>query len=220
VQLNPPPAGLGAVSAGGVVTPDSSRVVFTGTLDLDLTNHLYSVPIHGPSSSAIRISVDLPPGRDVTSWTAVTPDGGYVLYGADSVVAGSSQVYRVPVEGPVSANLPLSSTPASGGTVEYERVSPDGRTVFFWGDFATPGVEELFAVPFDGPADAVQRVNAPLVAGGNVYTEISWTPDGRSLAYRADQEVDGKVELYLAAVPLFVDGFESGDSGRWSSTTP
>ena len=38
--------------------------------------------------------------------------------------------------------------------------------------------------------------------------------------YVADQEVDGKLELYAGDACLLCDGFEMGSTIRWSSTLP
>jgi hypothetical protein len=218
VELSPPATGPGGAGAP-IVTLDSATVVFGADLEGDLKFRLYTVPIGGPSSAAQRISVDMAPGGDVTGWYSGDVDQ-YEVYAVESVVDGSSQLFRVPATGPEADNIPLTATPVSGGTIEYSRFSPQGDRVYFWGDFAIDGIEELFSVPLDGPPDAVVKVSAPIVPGGNVLSGFQWTPDDRELVYRADQEVAGKVELYLASVPLFRDGFESGTTERWSSATP
>lgn len=70
-------------------------------------------------------------------------------------------------------------------------------------------VFELFSAPLDGSTPAV-KLNAPLVSGGDVILSeppyspnASWpqvTPDGRSVVYRADQDLDDVFELY--GVPI------------------
>lgn len=45
--------------------------------------------------------------------------------------------------------------------------------------------------------------------------------DSPSVLYRGDIDVDGVLDLYFSRDNrLFADGFESGDTSRWSNATP
>jgi hypothetical protein len=83
------------------------------------------------------------------------------------------------------------------------RFTPDSTHVLYVADQEEDGTNELYVAPLDGSAPA-RKVNAPLVAGGDVSIELSRrsfvevTSDSRHVLYRADQELDERFELYLA----------------------
>jgi hypothetical protein len=79
-----------------------------------------------------------------------------------------------------------------------------GRAVFV-ADLVVPGVRELFSAPLDGSAPPV-RLNGTFAIGGGLRTQTSslrgafaLSPDGLTVAYRADERTAGTVELF--AVP-------------------
>jgi len=88
------------------------------------------------------------------------------------------------------------------GDVAEFQVAPDGRHVVYRADQAVDGVSELFSVSIDGGAPA--RLNAPLVAGGNVgldlFHNFRISPDGSRVVYWADQDEDELFELF--SVPI------------------
>jgi hypothetical protein len=51
--------------------------------------------------------------------------------------------------------------------------------------------------------------------GGDIVGPTLQIASEGSIVYRADQDIDGQFELYSIPSPLFVDGFESGDTSRW-----
>lgn len=57
---------------------------------------------------------------------------------------------------------------------------------------------------YDVALDATTKLSGPMTAGGNVI-EFSISPDGRYVAYLADQDTDGSIELYVAP----------SDGGSW-----
>jgi hypothetical protein len=91
-------------------------------------------------------------------------------------------------------------------------------------------------VDFNGDGDwndAGEQVftNAPVVAGANSlsFSTPTTVVTPTFARYRFDtvgglaatgSATDGEVEDYLFETPIFVDGFESGDTLAWSSTTP
>jgi hypothetical protein len=127
-------------------------------------------------------------------------------------VPGVRELFSAPLDGsapPVRLNAPF----ASGGGLRTQtsslrgafEVAPDGLTVVYLADQRTAGTVELFAVPTDG-SRAPRVLNQELVAGGDVgasdvavpIVPFAFRPDGRAVAYLADQEEDGVVELFLS----------------------
>ena len=68
-------------------------------------------------------------------------------------------------------------------------------------DLEENGQTELFSVPIEGPAEASEKLNGPLVSGGSV---LGWDLSQRNqVAYKADQDKLDVHELYLADLPKY-----------------
>ena len=76
---------------------------------------------------------------------------------------------------------------------------PDGLCVVYRADQDANNVQELYSVVTDGSAAPV-KLSAPLVGGGDVKRGFVLTPDGQRVVYRADQDTNERVELYLARI--------------------
>ena len=92
----------------------------------------------------------------------------------------------------------VSPTTGTGNTVTsatYTVLSPDNARLAFRGTFLSPGAD-LFVSDLTGvtPQVAVQ-VSGNLVAGGAVSYFI-FSPDGKRIVYKADQDVDNVFEAY------------------------
>jgi len=81
--------------------------------------------------------------------------------------------------------------------------SPDGQWVAYRADQRVDEMIELFASRPDGSFN--KRVSGPLVVGGDVRRindiepHYDWSADGKRLVYLADQVVDERFELFVAA---------------------
>jgi hypothetical protein len=71
-------------------------------------------------------------------------------------------------------------------------VLPDGGLVYVAAD-ETEDVFELFHAAPDG---TITKLNPPLVEGGEVLPGVALSADGAKLLYRAEQDVDGQIDLY------------------------
>jgi hypothetical protein len=60
-------------------------------------------------------------------------------------------------------------------------------------------IDELYVSIDDGTAITVEKLSRTLVSGGQVV-DFAVSPDGRRVAYKADQQVFGKFELYVVPV--------------------
>ncbi len=113
IQLNPdlPAASHASVQA---ISPDSARVVYRAN-PVDLARYdLFSVPIGGPSSSAVNLSASVQNWDPIVVVPQFSPDSTWVLYLASREDPNRHELYRVPAAGPASANLrlnPIEGTP-------------------------------------------------------------------------------------------------------------
>lgn len=104
---------------------------------------------------------------------SITPDGRWVLYGAQAP-EGFVSVWKISVDG----GEPIRLTNKQSG---YVRVSPDGKTFACSYNAADGERPQLAVFPIEGGEplhvfDVLPRANLSI--------GIRWTPDGRSLVYR------------------------------------
>jgi Tol biopolymer transport system component len=61
------------------------------------------------------------------------------------------------------------------------------------------GPSELYSVAITGLYSDSVKISGTLVAGGNVqyYSGFQFSPDGSRVVYRADQDTDEVIELYV-----------------------
>lgn len=163
---------------------------------------LFRVPITGGTS--VKLNAPLVAGGGVWSFT-ISPDSARVVYRADQEADNVFELYSVPLDGsapPVKLNKPLA---AEGDVSGVFRITPDSSRVIYIADQDTNDVDELYSVPLAGPAAGGIKLNPPLVSGGDVgyppaSAYFSLSPDGTRVVYYADQETDGRIELFSAAV--------------------
>jgi Tol biopolymer transport system component len=78
--------------------------------------------------------------------------------------------------------------------------NPDGSKVLYVADQDVEGVGDLYLADIATPG-SVTKVNPPFVDGGDVTgTNYEFSPDGATIVYIADQDVNGVNELYAVDV--------------------
>jgi Tol biopolymer transport system component len=178
------------------VSPDSSRVVYQADQQTDEVGELYSVPLAGPASSAIKLNEALVTGGDVLfNYYQISSDSSRVIYQADQDVDGVIELYRVPLAG--GAGSKLNGSLVTGGGVFDFQISPDSSRVVYMADQDTNEIFELY-VADDGQTKVGFSAAAAMVAEG---------AGGKSLT----------VELSGAAVlPVTVDYAATGGTATGS----
>lgn len=133
---------------------------------------------------------------------AILPDGRVLL-----VAAQTEDVYELFVASPRGGALTRVSAPmpADGDVLRGLAVSRDGSKVLYRADADTDDVVELYAVSLAAPGVAV-KVNATMVAGGNVSRVFALSADGRRAAYIADADTDALDELYTVDLSAATPG--------------
>lgn len=142
------------------------------------------------------ISPAFPPHTNSIKYL-ISPDSQSVAYHADIEVDGVFHVYTIPI----SQTTPIRVTPdfVAGGSVirlRYE-YTPDSKSIVYIAEQEVKGRAELYVVPVEGGAS--QKLNGPLVSGGNVQSFLIDGDSGR-VVYSADQTTDEVRELY--SVPI------------------
>jgi hypothetical protein len=198
----PVPLGHGDYVYGGVLSEDGSRFAFIED------GVAYAVSLGASAPTAVRVSPEVGSARLVQS-LALSSDGSRLAMAGDLTTDGVFELYLVDLSGPSPGPARKASRPlVAGGDVDagflgiaYHRFSPDGRWLAYWADARFDEVPELFVVDVSGEAPGSNaRVSGDLVAGGEVSRSLEspFSPDGRMIAYRADQLSDDVSELFVA----------------------
>ncbi len=180
-------------------TADGARVLYLADQTTVGVFELFSVPTGG--GVATKLNGTLVAGGDVAFFKT---DGvsARIVYVADQDTDGRNELYSVPAAGGAVTKLNGTMPGGSTGiaTIGAFRVWPDGSKVVYRTDQSTAGKIELYSVPITGGSPT--KLNPALVAGGNVVAlSLPVFADGSTrLAYRADQEVDERFELYSVPV--------------------
>ena len=170
-------------------------VVFIADNDDDGINELYVSQNNG--TRVLMLST----GGDVQDFK-ISPDGSRVAYRADQDTPGVVELYVNSING----GNPVKVTPdlAPDGDVEVPFAlnfdafnwSPDSNRIAYLADQENDDFYELFVSAPDGSSNF--KVSGELHTnfdGGDVL-EFEWAPDSSLIAYRADQDFNGVIELY------------------------
>ena len=126
-----------------------------------------------PTGSDTQI---IPPAPGVYASLAFSPDGNYVYYRRSATMrANEFHLFRAPVLGGVPTQIvrDIDSNPA---------FSPDGQHMaYIRANDPDPGKYRLLSANLDGSNETVLRIAQS--ARGADPTQISWSPNGKTLAY-------------------------------------
>ncbi|MFK7955463.1 MAG: TolB family protein [Lysobacterales bacterium] len=180
----------------------------------DGVRELYSVPITGPSTDAVKLNQDFGLTVGGSSEYQVSPDLTRVAFQATLETAGQSELWSVPLEGPASAGIKLNPPLPAAADVFFDFVfSPDSQRLAYRVDIDTNDVFELFSVGSTGPAAASVKISGPLASGGDVCANSAncyrFAPDSSRVVYQADADADRETELFIADDGRAAAGFVS-----------
>lgn len=168
-----------------------------------------------PPSPTTRLSIALPPGEQVTTAPAISPDGRTIAYAAGHTVSTSRLYLRSlddfvarPVEGSTAARYPF--------------FSPDGRTVAFFAE------GKLRRAPVAAPV-ATDLARAPEAWGGTwgaddhiVYVPIFpaglWRIPAQGGVPEQLTQPDGAEAGYAHVFPQYLPGTSDVLFGYWGRT--
>lgn len=192
---------------------DSTHVYYVADQDTINVTELYYVDVSGATPGVpVKLNGPMVSGGNVAPTdVAMSPDGDWISYIADQEADTVSELYLVdlrtsPPSPAVKINLPL----VSAGDVSSSAWSPDSTRVLYNADQQIDAMNELYVVGVGGalPLSPI-RVNAPFVpAFGTVSNATpagyTWSPDSAWIAYRAEANVDGALDLFV--VPMGASG--------------
>lgn len=190
-----------ALVAGGNVVDyngDGAQVVYVVDNLVDEQMQAYIVPIGGPFTASVRLHQNLPSGGDVLAAAAVPsdPDPVAVLVG-DLRADGQLEFFVQHLDG-VGAPHPLFGTVPVGATLDSTCLGgalPDFSAFFECADLDSLGKVELwrFDIAFDSEP---QRLSSFAAIAAADVTRAIVSPDGRFVAFRSDNNVDERFDLF------------------------
>lgn len=216
VRLNGPLVAAGDVSTSLFWSPDASMVAYLADENTDQQNELFLVDLRGASPSpARRVNNPMIAAGDVDDDVFFLPDASAIFYRADEVSDFDDGLYMAPIAGG-APQTPVQLNVADVDADDYA-LSPDGSRLFFISNDGPSGSDELFVVDFTTPVRSPPiKVNPDFMSGAIDVITAQWSPDGARIAYAADQDVEGMVELYV----VDVSGFAFGTPAKVSPFAP
>jgi Tol biopolymer transport system component len=146
------------------MSADGSRLVYAAYTS---TANVWALPIPVDGRASPASAVQVTSGNQTVEGVRVSADARWLLY--DSDIGGSSDVYRVPVEGGEVERLTRGPLDKFRGAL-----SPDGKSLVY--HVFESGSRHLFLQPLDGgPARQLTRAQGQ-------QSMANWSPDGDALA--------------------------------------
>ena len=191
--------------------PDSSRIAYIARQDSSAEELYSSTPVGNEGN--VKVSGGLTAGGGVFSflWSPDLTVTDLIAYLADQTTVNVNQLYSSAPDGSGNGNI------SGDGQVEllYDwafSASGTSPLVFLAKKDSTTNVE-LYA-SFDNGATVVKLSGDIIPDSGNVL-DFAVSPDGSQVAYKADQQVFGKFELYV--VPVSINGGTAINVSRQST---
>jgi Tol biopolymer transport system component len=211
LRVNGPlaPADADVEAAGFDFTADSMHVFYIADQDTINVTELYLVDVSGATPGLpVKLNGPLVAGGNVTpSDVAMSPDGNWIAYIADQDVDAVTELFLVDLRGPAPTAAAKTSAPmVTAGDVTSFAWSPDSTRILYNADQQIDAMNELYMVGVGGVQPlAPVKVNAPFgPAFGTVLNTTpagyAWSPDSTWVAYRAEANVDGALDLFVVPV--------------------
>lgn len=169
-------------------------------------DELFLVNLSGPSPSApTRLNAPMVAAGDAQSSSNgngynFAPDSQSLFYRADQDIDGADELYLVDLSA-ASPGIPVklhSAAPTANEDVFSAFFAPDSSQILYVADLLSSGDNE--ARLFNRRNSQTATLNGPLVTNGDVqisFAGLAFSRDGRRMAYRADQQTDAVIELFL-----------------------
>jgi Tol biopolymer transport system component len=146
------------------LSADGSRIVYAAYVS---TANVWAMPIPDDAPRSAASAVQVTSGNQTVEGLRVSPDGRWLVY--DSDIGGSSDIYRVPVDGGEVERLTRGPLDKFRGVL-----SPAGADLVYHA--FQSGSRHLFLQPLDG------RPARQLTPADGQQSMANWSPDGSALA--------------------------------------
>jgi Tol biopolymer transport system component len=171
---------------------DGDTLLYLAPVDGDdweeVAVHRADLTVTPPVSSAATESVILSQPGEQYQWSP-SGDRLAIVTGRRLVVLDATTGLRHVVNAPLVPNASVLSY----------AWSPDGDSIAYVANQDDDRRFELYHVDMSGPAPAQRRKVSPPVDHDVRVDAIRWSPDSTRLAYRANQDVETRTEIYAGA---------------------
>lgn len=211
----------GGTVVGGFSVLGGTHALYAAEQDLNDVLELYSVPIGGGVTT--KLNLPLVAGRSLSNF-ALSPDETMLFYVTDVTTDERFELWRVPTLGGTTFRVSHQvASPDADWDVLTLAAAADSSGIAYTYRFQNCAgcLSNEFLFRGDADADEVRRLDG--CPGGSrqvVATPVASPTDPKRFAYIADQEVNGRFDLYVGDDCLLCDGFESGATSRWNQATP
>jgi Tol biopolymer transport system component len=188
------------------ITPDSQRLVYRAVDDSTnpATPRLYTVLLSGLAFSRRDLSRIIVSGGGVQEGFQISPNGKYVVFGADKEVTGKIELYSAVLEGqfiplnPVQLNVVLDDT--KDVSFHTLKISPDSAWVVY--NANQNNAHDLFRVPIRGPIISNVKINQPISPTFLFIWEdnFGFSPDSSHIIFTSVQDSPDILDLYSIPV--------------------
>ncbi|UTW44261.1 hypothetical protein KFE80_07570 [bacterium SCSIO 12696] len=197
IRINSPLTSVNDFVGSSAWAPDGSRIAYAMSIAGGSTEVFTALP--DASSEPVRVS-RIDENNETFGFLLWLFDSSRITFSAFSTLTEEQRYY---VNEPDGGSLTLAASSPSGilRSVQFSpSVSFDSNHIGFLAN--SNGPVELFSVAADGTD--LNRVNGELVTGGRVSEDIEslwrWSPDSSRLSYWADQDIQGRLELYTSQI--------------------
>jgi hypothetical protein len=195
-----------ALVAGGDVSSGASafedRVLYVADNAVDGQTQAFVVPIDGPFTASVRLHGDLAPGELVGGALFVArPGAPLALFASDLRDAGKVELFvqdldapgePYPLFGALPAGVGFRSSCESGAT-------PDLASLVVCADLDVAERIQLHRLDLDF-GTTPERLSSTIPVAGADVTRLTLSGDGVWAAYRADEAVDERFDLFRVRV--------------------
>jgi Tol biopolymer transport system component/predicted Ser/Thr protein kinase len=144
-----------------------------------------------------------------SSWSRISAAVALLFLSAFAALAFVHFREVTPAAGTVHFQLPYPAdlSPVSSGVFA---ISPDGGRVAY-GAFGTDGIARIWLRPLD----RLESTQLPGVEINRITASLFWSPDGRHLAYWADQKLQ-RIDVAGGSAQVIADAPMGANGGSWN----
>ncbi len=192
----------GAVEDYYKISDDSDTVVYSANATASQRSDLYSVPIHGGTSTLLNTGSVSSHSVEPTFLISSDDLNPRVVFRSAPLSSAVYQLYSVPLGG--GAVNRLNGSLGSGEAVATGfDISPDGNWVVYRSDEGTDNIYDLYSAPITGGTPI--RLNEELeayadVLGSPSFPDFQISPDSQRVVFLADQSIDTVNDLWSAPI--------------------
>lgn len=185
---------------------------FIGDARIDAVNEVFIAGIPGLAPPSVIVLNPVISGAAASTnelHNQFSPDGTKIAFRGDFRIDGTNELFISDLIGSVPGTPVLVNAPmVTGGAVIDFVWAPDSSRLIYSADQEVNDRNELYYVDLSGAVPSTPvKLNSSFIAAGDVSAgDFNFSPDGATVAYRADAAIDEMYELFVVDVAGAVPG--------------